>query len=160
AVESADLQSAIAVLRKVGPNSQGSSQAAKAWQVAARASIDQLPLLLTALDDESPLACNWLRSAMEQVIQTAKLEKKPTHKEQLESFLLDTKHNPRARRLAYELIIESDPAAKERYLATMTDDPSPDLRRDAVALLLESAEKVFASEKKADALPLLQKCLA
>ncbi len=155
-----DLQSAIAVLQKVGPNSQGNAEAAKAWQVAARAQIDQLPEMLAAMDQSSPLACNWLRSAIDQVLDRAKRDKQEIPREQLDKFLADTKHHPRARRLAYELITERDPAAKDRYLSGMADDPSPDLRRDAVALLLEKAEKLCATEKKMDALPLVQKCLA
>src|SRR5260370_40777063 len=42
----------------------------------------------------------------------------------------------------------------------MLDDPRPELRRDAVALILVQGEKVLASDKKTDSLPMFQKALA
>src|SRR5262249_26880584 len=77
----------------------------------------------------------------------------------LEVFLRDTKHDSQARRLAYDLLVETDPRAADRFLPTMLDDPSLELRRDAVARALEQAEKV-AADKKDEAGPLFPQNLA
>jgi hypothetical protein len=159
ASSAADVKNAVGVIRAVGPDAKGSAAAAKAWQLLAAADAAQLPELLAAMDGANPLARNWLRSAIDQVLETAKKEKKPLPLPALESFLQESKHDPKARRLAYELILEIDKTAADRYLPNMMDDPSPELRRDAVARALEEAEKVFNSDKKVDSLRLFRKCL-
>ena len=58
----------------------------------------------------------------------------------LEKFLVDRRHAPRSRRLAYEWLVRVDPAAADRLLPGMLDDPSLELRRDAVAQLLEQGQ--------------------
>lgn len=155
-----DLKSAIAMVRGVGPDGKGSADAAKAWPILAKAEIGQLPQLFAAMDGANPLACNWIRSAMDEVLQRAKKEKQPLPKPELEAFVRATQHHPKARRLAYELLTEADPTAKERFLPDMIDDPSNELRRDAVARIIEQGEKLLADEKKTDALPYFQKSLA
>jgi hypothetical protein len=64
----------------------------------------------------------------------------------LETFLADTKHAPRARRLAYELVAKVDPTAEQRLIPTLLDDPSLELRRDAIAQLLAAAAKAGKPE--------------
>jgi hypothetical protein len=58
----------------------------------------------------------------------------------LESFLTDKRHDQRARRLAFEWIAKADSAAPDRLIPGMLDDPSLELRRDAVARVLKPAE--------------------
>jgi hypothetical protein len=158
--DAGNLKSAIAAVRAVGPNGKGSADAAKAWQVLAKAEIGRLPDLLAAMDGANALACNWIRSAMDEVLARAKNDKQSLPLAPMVAFVRDPGHNPNARRFAYELLVEADPAAKERFLPDMMDDPSPELRRDAVARVIEQGERIFATEKKADALPLFQKSLA
>src|SRR5262249_55230863 len=45
----------------------------------------------------------------------------------------------------------------ERLLPGLLDDPSLELRRDAVAQILDQAEKLHAAAKKAEALPLFSR---
>jgi hypothetical protein len=65
---------------------------------------------------------------------------------ELEAFLADTSHSPRARRLAYELIARVDPTAHDRLIPDLLNDPSLELRRDAVAMKLAAAEKISAKQ--------------
>ncbi len=51
----------------------------------------------------------------------------------LERFVRDTKHGDQARRLAYDWLVKLDAKAPERLLPTMLDDPSLELRYDALA---------------------------
>src|SRR5262249_44288748 len=100
-----DLQGSLAAVRAVGPEGKGSPAAARAWREWSQADVAQLPQLLAGMDGANPLARNWLRSAIDQVLDRAKASGKPLPIPALEQFLLDTKHNPQARRLAYELIV-------------------------------------------------------
>jgi hypothetical protein len=65
---------------------------------------------------------------------------------ELEQFLHERQHDARARRLAYEWIARNDPTAPERLIPQMLDDPSLELRRDAVARVLQAAEKASAGQ--------------
>src|SRR5437868_4195483 len=59
----------------------------------------------------------------------------------LESFLHDTKHDGRARRLAYELLCAADPTASQRLLPTFVNDPGAELRYEAVAVAFAEAKQ-------------------
>jgi hypothetical protein len=154
--ESEDLKSAIHTIRQVGPEGKGSAEAARAWKVLARTPIEQLPLLLTGMDGATPLARNWIRAAVDEIVERAERSKKQLPTIALESFLADTNHDPQARRLAYDLLVERDKTVRDRFLPKMVKDPSPELRRDAIGRVLDDAEKLFSAEKKAEARPLFQ----
>lgn len=142
---------ALAKVRAVGPRGEGHREAAAALKVLNQGDINQLPTILTAIDGTELLAANWLRSVAETVAQNhlAKGGKLPVAL--LEKHLQDTGHDPRGRRLAYELIAQVDPQAESRLIPGLIDDPSLELRRDAVALALASAEKTLAAGDKAAA---------
>jgi hypothetical protein len=154
--ESEDLKSAIHTIRQVGPEGKGSAEAAGAWKVLARTPIEQLPLLLAGMDGATPLARNWIRAAVDEIVERAERGKKLLPTVALESFLADTKHDPQARRLAFDLLVERDKTVRDRFLPKMVKDPSPELRRDAIGRVLDDAEKFFGAEKKAEARPLFQ----
>ena len=98
--ENEDLKSAIHVIRQVGPDGKGSAEAARAWKVLVKTPIEQLPLLLAGMDGATPLARNWIRTAVDEIVDRAERGKKPLPTAALESFLADTRHDPQARRLA------------------------------------------------------------
>lgn len=154
------LKDSIDAVRRTGPDGEGRDAAAQAWRQLAAAGPADLPALLAGMDEASPLARNWLRSAIDRVLERAAASRQPLPTAQLDAFLRELKHDPQARRLAYDLLCEADPAAPERYLPGMLDDPSPDLRRDAVASVLAQADKLLAAGKKAEALPLFRDALA
>jgi hypothetical protein len=154
------LSEAITTVRRAGPDGEGSDAAAKAWRQLAVAGADDLPALLAGMDGASPLARNWLRSAIDRVLERAASTKQPLPTDALDAFLRESKHDPQARRLAYDLLCEADPKAPDRYLPGMLDDPSPDLRRDAVGRVLTRADKLLAAGNKAEALPLYRDALA
>jgi len=137
-----DLTDALAKVRAVGAKGAGHRDAAQAVKVLAKADADQLPKILAAMQGANDLAANWLRGVVEAAAQRAKVSGQKLPQEQLEKFLADTRESPRARRLAYELIASVDDAASTRLIPTLIDDPSLELRRDAVAAQLEKAEKL------------------
>lgn len=134
----ADLAPALAKLRAVAPQGAGHAEAVVAAKSVSQASAADLPQILAAMDGANDIATNWLRIAAESVAQRG--GKLPIA--DLEKFLADTKRSPRGRRLAYELIAKVDANAESRLIPTLLDDPSTELRRDAVALLLSDAAKI------------------
>ena len=158
--ESADLKSAIQTIRQVGPQGKGSAEAAGAWKVLAKSPIEQLPLLLAGMDGATPLARNWIRAAVDEIVERAEQGKRALPAASLEKFLADTGHDPQARRLAFELLVQQDKTASVRFLPKMVNDPSPELRRDAIGRLLDDAEKLLSAEKKSEAQALFQQGFA
>jgi len=134
-----DLEGSLRTLKAVGPKGAGNRQAARAWEELARANAEQLPAILAGLDDAGPLAANWIRTAVDAVAQRQLQRGGKLPAAELERFVLDRRHAPRARRLAYEWLLRVDPSAPQRLLAGMLDDPSLELRRDAVAVRIEQA---------------------
>jgi len=153
ASSAADLSQSLAKIRAVAPEGRGHSEAISAAKAIAQAEASQLPQILAAMDGANPIATNWLRIAAESVAQRASAAGK-LPKTDLEEFLAETKHSPHARRLAYELVAAVDPTAEQRLIPTLLDDPSLELRRDAVAQLLATAAK---AAEKPESLALYQK---
>jgi hypothetical protein len=125
--------------------------------VLVKTPVEQLPLLLAGMDGATPLARNWIRAAVDEIVDSAERGKKPLPTVGLENFLVDTNHDPQARRLAFDLLVQQDKTASDRFLPKMVHDPSPELRRDAIGRVLDEAEKLLNAEKKAEARSLFQK---
>ena len=136
----ADLAKNLAKIRAVGAKGEGNREAGAAAKALASANAADLPMILAAMDGTNVLAENWIRGIAEAVAQKQAGGKLPVA--ELEKFLGQTKHSPRARRLAYELVAGVDDMAKGRLIPTLLNDPSLELRRDAVALALADAAKV------------------
>ena len=128
----ADLAPALAKIRAVGPKGEGHAEAVAAARTVSQASPADLPQILAAMDGANDIAANWLRIAAESA--AGRGGKLPVA--ELETFLADTKHSPRGRRLAYELVAGVDATAENRLIPSLLDDPSTELRRDAVAQFL------------------------
>ena len=141
AVQAADVPELIRQVKAVGPAGQGNAEAARAWQELSRLSADELPQLLAALDDASPAAGNWLRSAVDAIAERERAAGRSLSAKALETFLRDTRHAGRPRRLAYELLCSADPGAAARLLPTMLDDPGAELRYEAVSVAFDAAKQ-------------------
>ena len=152
----ADVSDAISKIRRVEPKGVGHKEAVAAARELCQADVAALPKVLAAMDGANEVATNWLRLAAEAIAQKAASKGQKLPIETLEAFMADTRHAPRGRRLAYELIAGVDPSAEQRLIPTLLDDPSLELRRDAVAQLLESIAKI---EDKAEAAKRYQKAL-
>ena len=118
--------SSIQAILAVDAEGNGNEAAARAWKELAGGKASTIPQLLQAMDDANGLSMNWLRSAVDAI---AGRDPRAVPIAALEKFLADTSHNPRARRLAYELI------------GGLLNDPSVELRREAVQGVLDRAGK-------------------
>lgn len=144
------LNESLRALLAVGREGQGQEEASRAWRRLAAADAKQLPVLLAALDEASPLAANWVALAVDTVAERA-LDKGNLPADELEAFVLATEHAPRGRRLAFEWLRRADEARGERLVLGFLNDPSAELRREAVARLLEQAASQLKSGDKAAA---------
>jgi hypothetical protein len=134
---SLDLQ--LDVLLEVDKEGEGNVAANKAWQEVAAAEADALPQVLAALDRAQPLAANWIATAAEKIAERTRAGRLPLPTVALKSFVVDTRHAPRARRLAFEWLRADDRDTAAELVPGFLHDPSPELRREAIARLLDEA---------------------
>lgn len=155
-----DIASQIAKIKAVGKEGAGNAEAAAAWKEIVAQGTKALPPALQAFDDASPLAANWIRSAVETIAERDLAAGKTLDPAMFEAFVKDTRRAGIARRLAYEYLVRIDPGASKRLLPTMLDDPGAELRRDAVAsVLLEDADRRFKAKESDAALAAYRKAL-
>ena len=151
ALPGAELPLLIKAVQQIGIEAQGNAEASRAWKQLAARPVDDLPEILAGFDDANELAANYLRGAVE-VIADRELKRKGTLPiDKLEAFLKDSDHNPRARRLAFELIARVDPQHAGRLIPGMLNDPSVELRRDAVEQVLSDAATQLVNDRKEEA---------
>lgn len=143
AEEESSLSKNLKQVRAVSAKGEGHREAVEAAKALVQANPADLPKILAAMDGAGPIATNWLRGIAESVAQRGG---KDIPLADLETFLNETNHSPRARRLALELIAGVDRAAPQRLVSTMLDDPSSELRRDAVALALDTARHITSKD--------------
>jgi hypothetical protein len=149
----------IAKIKAIGKEGQGHLEAMAAWKEIVGQGERALTPILVGLNDASPLAANWLRSAFETVVQNQMAAGRKIDPAPLAAFLSDTKHAGAPRRLAYETLVKLDPTTRTKLAATFLDDPGSELRRDAVDLVLKEAQTAFDANDTKAALPLYQKAL-
>jgi hypothetical protein len=126
-------------LRSVGRQGEGNVAAARAWKDLVGQGPAVLPKILAAMDGADATAANWLRTAFDAIAERALAGDRPLPTDQLEQFIRETKHADPARRLAYEWLCRVEPKTPDRLLPGMLHDPSPELRRDAVAVVIKDA---------------------
>ena len=149
ATGAANLDGALKALKSVGPEGQGNAAASQSWSAVAAAGGPDLTVILGAMDGANDYALNWLQAAADTVVQreTAAGRKLPVA--DLEVFARDIRHHPRARRVAYELILKAEPERARRLLPGFVNDPANELRRDAVQLLMDAATNQVALDRPA-----------
>src|SRR5207249_1295452 len=149
----------VQTIQAVQSEGRGNVEASRAWQQIAALDAKQLPLVLAAMDGANNYAVNWLRAAVDTIVDRTRRAKQPLAVAALKRFLDDTRHHPRARRLAYELIARADVDAAQKLLPTFLNDPSNELRRDAVQLIVEQAGRSLTAGQTNSAVGLYQKAL-
>jgi hypothetical protein len=150
AANTADAQKHINRIKAVSKEGAGNQEAGAAWADLVALGADGLLPALAGMDDASPTAANWLRTAVNTVAAKEKAAGRKLPADRLEEFVGDRKHAPAARRLAYEVLTDTDPKAPDRLLPRMLDDSSTELRRDAVAAALVKAEKLEGDAARAE----------
>jgi len=127
-------------IRSVDQQGQGHAAATKAIQQLTTLDAEALPALLDEIDLANSLAANWLLGAFESIAERTLRDGGKLPTAELERFVLDRSKDAKTRRLAYEWLLKVDPSAEQRLIPGMLDDPSADMRRDAVRLLIDEAK--------------------
>ena len=147
-----NLGKALEVIRAIGPEGSGNARAKEAWQAVSQVSSNQLTEVLAAMQDSQPLSCNYLRAAVDTIVQREEAAGRALPKDALVKFLKNTSMSPRSRRTAYEILQRIIPDAEQQFIPGMVNDPCLELRRDALALLLTEANQLKKDEKKNEAI--------
>jgi hypothetical protein len=155
-----DIVEALKTIRAVGPEGQGNVAASVAWKKLNEGNVTSLLPILEAMDGANDYALNWLRGAVDAIASRELDGGRTLPMADLKQYLLETRHHPRARRLAFELMARVDAAATEKLLAGMLNDPSLELRYDAVKKVIGRANRSLAENDTNAAMVLLQQALS
>lgn len=129
-----------ATIRNIGPKGEGHAAAQEAWKSLAMQPASELVAVLDGFQGANKLATNWLRGAVDAIAQSAINESKPLPQDDLQEFVIEHNNAPLARLTAYEWLLRVNPQIKESLLPHFLNDSSLELRRDAVASLLQNAK--------------------
>jgi hypothetical protein len=154
-----DFADSVRAIRSVGPEGRGNAEAAAAWKKLAGGDATTLVPILASMDGANDFALNWLRAAADAVAGRALSAGVSLPLPDLGMFLLETGHNPRARRLSFEMLAKYDPATADKLLAGMLNDPSLELRFDAVQKVIDQADHSLAASNKLGATLLFDQAL-
>lgn len=111
------------------------------WKQLVQAGAQALPDVLHELETSDATSANWLRTAADAIIEKELAAGRSLDVSALETFLKNTANAPRSRRMVYEWIIRVNPDSRQKLLAGFMNDPSMELRRDAVAEALAQLPK-------------------
>ncbi len=154
-----EIDDLIAAIKKVGREGAGNPEAAKALKALVARGTDALIPILAAMHDDDRVAANWLRPAFEAVAEKA-LADGALQGPVLERFIADKTHAGSARRIAYEWLVKLDKSAPDRLLPSMLQDPSAELRHDAVDRVIKEAEAALEKKDEKAARAAFQKALS
>ncbi len=130
-----------------------------AWKNIAQADVKQLPQVLAAINVNNPLAANWLRSAADAMAERALANKQPLPTQELVQFIAQTRHDPRARRQAFEWLRKVSPEQAAKLIPGMLQDPSVELRRESVELRIAKAKQHQAANSPTEAITAYRQAL-
>ena len=120
---------------------------------------DVLVPILDAMQGTNPVTANWLRGAFEDAASKV-LKSGSKLPAKLTGFVEDRTKDGRARRLAYDWMLKTDPSLAERAIPAMLFDPVPEFRRDAIELLLKEGTKQLDAGENDAAKKTFQKALS
>ncbi len=148
----ADVTSEIKTIQQIGHNAENYAAAQKALDNLQSRGLDALLPILYSLEDANPLAANYLRNSFEVIANNALAEKKSLPLEDLLNFVRRTKNDSKARRLAFEWIRQVSPQDADQLVSMFLNDPSDELRREAVTRILKEIDELDKDDPSADAL--------
>jgi hypothetical protein len=138
--QGADLEQALRVVRTASPVRATGGEVRRAWKALAAADAADIPTILRGMTGSNPAVENWLRAAADTVAERTLDAGGNLPAAELTELLDDVTASPRARRTAFEWLEEIDAERAHQMLARMTDDPSLEIRYDAIAAELTDIE--------------------
>ena len=143
----------------IGPEGKGNVNAAEAWkELTSNSNQETLMMVFEAMNEAGPVASNWLRSAAQVIFKNMQTDQYDSNSFLGEYFL--NENNPsKARRFAFELIKKNDPDVAAEIIPGLLNDPSPELRRDAIDLLIKKGKSLEETGKKNSAILIYRQAL-
>ncbi|MEM7519049.1 MAG: hypothetical protein AAF368_19260, partial [Planctomycetota bacterium] len=138
-------------IQQVGAEGAGNAEAAAAWRELTSQGPEIVVPVLEAMEKAGPLARNWMRTAVETVFDRGLDDGTELPAAELKAFVTNRDHDPLARHLAFGLFQKVEPESASALVSSMIDDPSPPLRRNAVAQLIDQGRELLATNKTASA---------
>lgn len=131
---------ALQVLDRAGSQGKGSAAAQAAAESLLQHGIEILPNLFRHMDTENLVAANWHRYVYQQIVDRELAKPEPRIPAPfLRDYILDSKHQGRARRLAWDLLDRVDPQFRQQQMPRMLDDR--EFRGEAVQHVMDRADK-------------------
>ena len=140
----------IATITAVGGNGEGNVPAVQALKELQKQPASAIVPVLSAFSEAGIISQNLLRSAVESIADSTVDAGSKLPVEELTAFVEDTDHHPRARRLAFELVKQSDETKATELLQGLLTDPSPELRDYAMRTLSDSREGRIQNSSRGD----------
>ena len=147
----AEFEANIAKIQAIGNEGSGNEDARSAWQAVSKANGDAIVPILVAMEESGPISKNMLRSAVEVIVERELKAGNDLPVASLGKFLLDTRESPQARRMAFDLVKQANGTAASRLIPGFINDPSVDLRREAVKNLMLHAKGLLDKQQNNDA---------
>ena len=145
-------------IAKLDPKVPATQRLRKPAELTGQGSEIIIPVL-EAMESAGPLARNWMRSAVETVFEKDLAASADLPTNALKIFLLDRNNEPNARRLAFDLYHRVTPNEADAIVPQFIDDPSPGLRREAVARLIDEGQNLLNQERKEESITTLTSAL-
>lgn len=146
----------LARIQAVKAEGEGNPDAAAAWKQLVALGPGAIVPTLAAMTDRGRLANNWLRAALDAIAEQGK----PMPNKEIEAFVKDRKNSGVGRRLGFEILTRIDPETPKRLLPDMLDDPSSELRRDAVAVVIKDGDDCVKEKDNEGAITAYKKAFA
>jgi hypothetical protein len=136
----AELDEALAAIKAVKREGAGNEIAAARWKELVKAGPQAIPTILSGFDGADATAVNWFRSAIDAIVENETKAGRKLDSGTLETFVKETRNDPRARLLAFELLDRGGPDARKRLLPGLINDPGAGIRREAIDYAMKAAE--------------------
>jgi hypothetical protein len=152
-------------IKSVGREGAGNDRARQAWNELVSAGPAALAEVFEAFQGADAIAANWLRNAVEAIVEKQEKLGRPLPASLFEAVVTDRNRSSAGRELAFEILDRLDPAARDRLLPRMLDEPSAGLRREAIEWAYarspkaEDLAKLFALARDVDQVERLAKDL-
>ena len=143
-----DVTTQLETIKSVGAKGSNHEAAVAAVNELAKATPDSILTIFTAIEDKNRLADNWLRGAVASIVDRHLAAGAKLPVDAIADYISDTNHSPASRFVAFQTLKSLDEQRAAKLVPKMANDPSLDLRRLAVANLIEQA-KVAEHETKA-----------
>ena len=134
------LAEALATVHTASPVAATGDNIRAAWRTLAEADATNIPRILRAMEGANPAAENWLRAATDAIASRTLATGSRLPEAELTKLVEDTNAPPRGRRVAFELLQRIDTENAQRLLGGLVNDPSLEIRYDAIAQGIEAAE--------------------